>query len=253
MHWMRLTSCLLFLFFCGCVATSQQAENDQKQAEIHYKMGVSQLQANNPSQALKELLMATQLDPQSSSIHGALAQAYQMKKAFPEAEIHYQKALEYSDNDPVYQNNLGALYLDMQLWDKAIEYFDQAASNLLFLSPHIAATGKGFAQFKNNDLEGAVLSFQRAIDMSPSYARAHFLLSEVYHAQGKAGLERRSLERAVDIAPQFVEAQYQLAVFLYKQQEPEAAARHLKKVLELAPDSDWGQKSADLLRSMGKS
>jgi len=245
--------CLVLLLFCGCVATNQLSENQQKQAEVHFKLGVSHLQSQNPTMALKELLIAVKHDPQNSTIQATLANAYQLKKAFPEAERHYLKALEYSDNEPRYQNNLASLYLDMQQWDKAIEYFDKAASNLLFLSPYIALTGKGFAFFKKNDLTSAELAYQDAITIAPQYARAHFLLSQVYQAQGRTDLELRSLERAVDLVPQYIEAHYQLGVLLSQQNQPEKAIKHLKKVIELAPDSDWGQKATDVLRSLEKS
>jgi len=248
-------NCYLFalLFLAACAGANPQAENDKQQAAVHYKLGVSNLQANNPSLAIKELQIAAREDPQDSSIHAALAQAYQLKKAFPEAERHYLKALELSNNDPKFQNNLGALYLDMGLWDKAIEYFDKAASNLLFLNPYIAITGKGYAYLKKNDLASALLNFQEAISIAPGYARAHLLLSEVFHEQGKTDLERRSLERAVDVAPQYVEAHYKLGVLLLKQNEMDRATKKFRTIMEIAPESDWGQKATDMLRAMGKS
>jgi Tfp pilus assembly protein PilF len=253
MCWRPFCYCLILgLLLAGCAGTSRQTQKDQQQAQFHYKLGVSHLQGNNPTLALKELLLAAQGDPQNSAIQAVLAQAYQLKKAYQDAERHYLKALELSHNDPRYQNNLGALYLDMQQWDKAIEYFDKAATNLMFLSPQVAIAGKGYAYFKKMDLDSALLHYQEAIAIAPGYARAHFLLSEVYREQGKAGLELRSLERAVAVAPQYVEAHYQLGTLLLKQQQREQASQHFQKVMELAPSSEWGQKATDMLRAMGK-
>jgi len=141
----------------------------------------------------------------------------------------------------------------MEQWDKAIEYFNKATANLLFLSPYVAVTGKAYAYFKKNDLASALLYFKEAISIAPGYAQAHFLLSNVYHEQGKENLERKELERAVEIAPQYVEAQYQLGVLLLKQNEPEEANKHFNKIMEIAPETEWGQKAGDLLRSMKKS
>lgn len=251
---MRLIWCLILsLCLAGCVAVNSQTPTDQQQAEAHYKLGISHLESNNPTLALKELLIAVKGDPQNSSIQVALAQAYQLKKAYREAERHYLKALELSNNDPRYQNNLASLYLDMHEWDQAIKYFDKAATNLLFLSPQVAITGKAYAYFKKNDLAAAVLYYKEAISVAPGYARAHFLLSEIYRIQGKEDLERDSLERTVGLAPQYVQAQYQLGVLLLKQKEPEKAADHFKKVVETAPNSEWGLKAADMLRTISNS
>jgi len=253
---MRLivSSCYLFvLLLLGCAVSNPQADANKQQADAHYKMGISNLQANNPTMAMKELLIAVKNDPENASIHAALAQAYQLKKAYPEAERHYMQALELSDNEPSYQNNLGALYLNMQQWDKAIEYFDKAANNLLFLSPQVALSGEALAYFKKNDLAAAEQHFKEAIAIAPAYAPARYLLSEVYRVQGKEDLEQRALERAVAIAPQYAQAHYQLGVLLMKQQKVEEANKHFKKVIEIAPDTDFGQKANDLLRAQDKS
>ena len=254
MHGIRLNcGLLLSLLLFGCVAAGPQPNTPKKQANVHYQMGVSDLQANNPTMALKEFLLAVKEDPENSSIQAALAQAYQLKKAYPEAEQHYLKALEYSHDDPSFQNNLGALYLDMQQWDKAIEYFDKAAANLLFLSPQVALTGKGYAYFRKHDLQTAISCYKQALSMAPNYAPAYYRLSEVYHEQDNPLLEQQALERSLEIAPQYVQAHYQLGVLLLKQQKTEEATQHFKKILELAPNSELALKAADLLRSLPKS
>jgi Tfp pilus assembly protein PilF len=244
--------CLLpVLVLAGCVAAGPQEDlHKYNEGGVHYKLGISHLQANNPSLALKELLIAEKNDPQSSAVHAALAQAYQLKKAYAEAERHYLLALKLSDNDPRYQNNLGALYLDMERWDDAIAHFEEAANNLLFLNPHVAISGEGYAYFKKDDLEAAEHCYQQAISMAPGFAQAHYLLSEVYHKQGREDRERYALERAVSIAPDYVQALYQLGVLSLKQQRLKDAKDRFKKVRELAPDTEWGQLADDMLRSM---
>lgn len=245
--WVMLLTTLLA---AGCVPTEPKGDQDKQQAIVHYKLGASHLQVNNPTLALKELLIAVSKDPQNSSIQAALAQAYQMKKAYRQAEQHYLKALELSDNDPRFQNNLASLYLDMQEWDKAIAYFDKAASNLLFLSPHVAITGKAYAFFRKGDLDLAQLYYQEAISIAPGYSRAHYLLSELYHERGQDALEKRSLERALELSPEFVEAHYQLGVLLLKEEQVDEAAAQFRIVQELAADNDWGQKAVDMLKAL---
>ncbi len=243
---------IIFMLFClsACVPVSQKAPQQQHRADVHYKLAMAHLQANNPTLALKELLIAVKQEPQNSSIQVALAQAYQRKKAYSLAEKHYLKALELSVNEPRYQNNLASLYLDMEKWDKAISYFDKASRNLLFLNVHVAVTGKAYAYFKKKDYSTALNYFKEAIMLAPRYAPAYLYQSEVYHAMGDLELEKISLQRAIDIAPQFSRAHYQLAVLLMEENYFKEAEQELSIILDYAPFSEWGLKAKELLRTL---
>lgn len=250
----RLIVCLFVVTsLFACVPVEQKSQQKQaQQADVHYKLGVSHLQGNNPTLALKELLIAVKNGPENSAIHASLAQAYQLKKAYSLAEQHYLQALTLSDNDPRYENNLASLYVNMEEWDKAIEYFDKAASNLLFLNPHIALTGKGYAYLMKQDYPAALLQFEEVIAIAPRYAQAYFFQSETYLAMDKPALARRALEQAVDVAPGFVQAIYQLGVMALKEQQEKDAVARFDRVVELAPNSEWGMKSTEMLRAIKK-
>ncbi len=251
MFYKRMVLFSLFWFFLfGCVPQPQHVQKPAQQADVHYKLGVSFLHADNPTLALKELLKAVEYAPDSSGIHVSLAHAYQLKKAYPEAERHYLKALELSPEDPRYQNNLAALYLDMEQWDKAIYYFDEASQNLLFLNAHNALAGKGYAYFKKKDYAVALAQYQEVLTIAPRYAPAYFLQSDVYRAMGQPEQERKMLERAIDLAPNYVQAIYQLGVLLLKEEEEASATEKFEQVVDLAPDSEWGLNSAQMLRSL---
>ena len=235
------------LVSCAAVGTSKK---ESEQASIHYKLGVSHLQANNPTLALKELLLAVEYDPRDAAYHDALARAYQRKKAYPQAEQHYLKALQLENDVPRYQNNLASLYLDMEEWDKAIEYFDKAASNLLFGSAHVALTGKGLAYFNKEDYRAAQRQFAEAIAINPRYMRAYYYQSETYREMGETALARESLEKAISYSPGFVPALYQLGVMDVRDGLNATARTRFERVVELAPTSDWGLKAAQLLRAL---
>ncbi len=243
----------LVLTISACAVQPQAQSERRAQAEMHYKLAVAHLQNSNPTYALKELLDAVKLDPENSEIHVALAQAYQKKGAYAKAESHYLKALELSPDNPRYQNNFGALYLDMKQWDKAIEYFDQAASNLLFLNVHIAVAGKGYAYFQKGDYGKALAAYKEAERLAPRYALVYFYESQVYQAQGQDDLEKAALVKAVDLAPQFLEARYRLAVLLTRENDLRAAREQLKAIVSRAPISDWGVKAKDMLKVLNGS
>ncbi len=252
-HGLKLFIVILVLCLFACVPVRPEAQKDHNQADIHYKLALAHLQGDNPTLALKELLVAVQQDPQNSSIQIALAQTYQRKKAYLLAEEHYLKALDLSDNDPRYQNNLASLYLDMKKWDKAIEYFDHASMNLLFVNAHVAVAGKAYAYLQKKDYSTALEYSTEAIVLAPRYAAAYFLKSEIYQAMGDIDQEKSSLQRAIDIAPHFFRARYQLAVLLLQEGSSEKAEEQLKTILEFSPKSEIGYKAKGLLKSLSDS
>lgn len=272
---MRYARAISFFFLLtamvACVPASQQVsqvpKNPQEQqapqvqaqkknkiplAEEHFRLGVSHLKSNNPTQALKELLQAVELDPKNDEINEALAQAYQRKKAYRLAEQHYLKAIEFSNDNPRYKNNLASLYLLMKEWDKAIDYFDQAASNLLFMNPHVALAGKGFAYLQKKDYRAALAQLKEATVMAPRFAQGYYLQGETYKAMGDSDRARIALEKALNIAPNYVQALYQLAVLDLETDRIDAAIDHFEKVVDLAPLSELGMQAADMLRALEK-
>lgn len=247
---LKIATIVLIFSLFACVPVSQKAQQDHHQADVHYKLALAHLQADNPTSALKELLVAVKQNPKNSSIQVALAQTYQLKKAYPQAEKHYLEALKLSEGDPRYQNNLATLYLDIKEWDKAIHYFDLASKNLLFVNAHVAVVGKGYACFKKMDYQAALNYYNEAIGLAPRYYSAYFLKSEVYHALGDVELEKNALQRAIELAPQFIRARYQLAVLLLQENSLDEAADQLNIILEFSPTSELGSKARKLLNSL---
>ena len=241
---------LLAAVLAGCAQVNSPEKNKIQQADAHYKLASAHLQANNPTLALKELLIAVDLDSENSAIQVALAQAYQQKKAFSLAERHYLKALELSDDDPRYQNNLATLYLDMQEWDKAIVYFDKAASNLLFLQPYVAIAGKAYAYYKKQDYSQALTYYKEVTNLAPGYAPAYYLQSEVYRAMGEREMERTLLETTIDRSPQFLQARYRLAELYIEGGAYDDARQELKTILEVAPASELGLQAKSKLKTI---
>ncbi len=237
------TMLLMAALAAGCGVSKKKLN----EAEVHYTLGLSYLGEQNATRALKEFLVAEKADPGNAEIQAALAQAYHLKKAYPEAERHYSRALQLTSNDPQILNNLAALYLDMERWDEAIRYFDQAASDLLFTRSEVALTGKGFAYFKKGNYLEAVTAFKKALVQNPNYAQARFRLGETYYILDKPDLAIAEYREILAAAPDYPLAHYKLALAYVKNREKDRARASFREVLRLAPDSEWGKLSADYL------
>lgn len=247
----KILTMLIVLSLFACVPVPPESQqSDLHRANVHYKLAIANLQANHPTGALKELLLSVKLDPNNAAIQVALAQTYQRKKAYPQAEKHYLKALVLSDNDPRYQNNLASLYLDIKKWDKAIYYFDQAASNLLFVDTPVSIAGKGYAYYKKGDYQAALGYLNEAIELAPRYASPYFFKSKIYHSLGNKTKEKLALQRAIQLEPKFLEPRYQLALMLVQENSIDEAIEQLKAIIDYSPNTAMSFKAEDLLKTL---
>ncbi len=240
---LRFLALVLIGLVAGCAAPKKQ----RNEGRAHYVMGVSFLEEHNSTQALKQFLLAEKANPRDADIQAALGQSYQLKGAYRRAEKHYLRALELRPDDPQFENNLGALYLDMHRWDDAIHSFRKASTNLLFGHPEIALTGMGFAYFRKGDVAKAESSYRKAISLAPRYPLAHLRLGEVYLARGKTDQAIDEFRQASTLAPGYPVAHYKLALAYMKKGENKKAAAAFREVIRLAPSSEEARRSQDYL------
>jgi type IV pilus biogenesis/stability protein PilW len=244
---------LIFLIFTltACVPV-QPNEPDSKKASFHYMMGVSALNEQNPTDALKELLQAEKYAPKDPEIQDGLAQAYWNKQAHALAEEHFKRAIELSDGEPKYYNNLAALYLSMERYDDAIAAFQAAAENLLFDRPEMAWTGIGLANVQKRDYPAAQRAYQKAISINPNYYLAPFRLGELYYNQDRPVEALDMFARTVELAPGFADGHYWLGLVYMKMKDPEKAKQSFAEVIRLAPQSDNARLAGNYLMIINK-
>lgn len=236
-------STLLLLF--GCISTK-----DRTDGKVHYTLGLSYLREPNYALALKEFLLAAQANPSDPNIHLSMGQTYQLMQAYEEAEKSYKKALHLSDAsfEPICQNNLGALYLDMKRWDDAIFYFSQAAKNLLFQNQDVANAGIGYAYFNQGDFLTAIAFYRKSLDRNPSYATAHMRLAEAYEAFGKSDLALNEYQLVVKMAPDNAVVQFQYGLTAAKLGKKSQAVQAFREVIRIAPNSEEARLARDNIK-----
>jgi tetratricopeptide (TPR) repeat protein len=235
------------LIMTACVPV-EKAPSDKASAEYHYMMGVSALNEQNPTEALKELLQAEKFNDRDPEIQNALAQAYWIKQALELAEDRFKRAIALSNNDPKYFNNLAALYLSMERYDDAISAFQNAADNLLFDRPEMAWTGIGLANFQKQDYPAAQRAYQKAISINPRYYMAPFRLGELYYNQERPVEALEMFTRTITLAPDFPDGYYWQGLVYMKTKEPAKAKKAFLEVIRLDPKSENARLAVNYLK-----
>ena len=240
---------LVLMVACVPVEKKRSAAED---AKYHYLLGVTALNEQNPTEALKEFLLAEKYDDEDPEIQAGLAQAYWQKKAFDLSEKHFLQAIEISDNDPKYYNNLGALYLSMERYDEAITAFRTAADNLLFDRSEIAWTGIGLAYFHKQDYPAAQRAYEKAMELNPSYQVPLFRLGELYYSQDRPVEALDMFTRSVELEPGFFPGFYWQGLVFMKIRDTEEAKKSFQEVIRLAPGSELARLSENYLKIIGQ-
>jgi Tfp pilus assembly protein PilF len=246
----RLVIHPLFIVLLAFMLTACASADKKNQAETHYIMGVSFIQEQDATRALNEFIQAAELSPKDARIQAALAQSYQLRGAYPEAERHYLRALRLGGADPKVQNNLGSLYLDMQRWDDAIKQFRAASDSLVFTNQALALTGLGFAHAQKGENLEAVSAYQRALKENPRSVRANILLGEAYSQMDKPDLAIGAYRQALNLSPNNVVAHLQLALAYMKIGDRQKATESFGEILRLAPDSEQALRAAEFLKQL---
>lgn len=241
----------LLLFFAASLAACVPIEDRQevgKKSEYHYMLGVSSLNEQNPTGALKEFLEAEKYDNKDPEIQDGLAWAYWQKQAHELAEKHFLRAIELSDNDPKYYNNIASLYLSMKRYDDAIKAFRKAADNLLFDRPEVAWTGIGMANYEKQDYAAAQSAYLKALELNSRYYPASYRLGELYYNQDRPAEALDMFTRTVELAPGYTDAHYWQGLLYMKLKEADNARTSFREVIRLAPQSDSARLATKYLK-----
>ncbi len=237
---------LLVVMLTAC-ATSQQHKDD---ALTHMRLGDSMLREGRPTQALAELTMANDLDPNNPVIRNVLGIAYLEKGMVRPAINQFEKALYL---DPAYvevHNNLGTALLRDQRVKEAIAEFNKALENPMYPTPHFVQYNLGQAYFALKDFEKAREHYQEAVKISPNYSLAYHGLGLAWKASGNMQEAGEALKKAIEYAPQFAQAHYDLGEVLVELKQTSLAVFAFREVVNLVPESELGKKARQRLKEL---
>ncbi len=150
------------------------------------------------------------------------------------AEALLRRAQAWDPLSPVYPHDLAVVLAGAGRPLEAREVLEQATARSagdpgLWLSLALARN-------ETDDLEGAIVAFETALELNPDNARAWYNLGLAHSA---AGADKRALEclgRCEGLAPASPEVPWARATILYRLGRRAETAAALERVLRLAPD-----------------
>ena len=122
-------------------------------------------------------------------IWNSLGVAYSSKENFEKAAVAYEKAISIDHEYPLVYSNLGTLYLsifiktkDLKTYEKSLQNFKKAIE--LDSDCAVAYNGLGDAYRRAGNLDGAIYSWEKALEIRPDFGQTLYNLGLVYLYKG---------------------------------------------------------------------
>jgi Tfp pilus assembly protein PilF len=189
---------LFILFLSGC-AVGQIS--DKKESDFYYKMGLSYLNEGNIQMAYVQLQKAYQINPDNKEILNSLGLVYLQLEDINNARNMFLKAVtidpEYSDA----YHNLGVTYMSKGLYKEAIDVFNKALANPVYLTPEKTFYLLGLSYYRLKQYEFAVNAYKDSIKRSPSFPLPYYGLALAFNKMGKLEDASNAINLAIEKDP----------------------------------------------------
>jgi len=233
-----------------------------RRALAHRDLGADHLQHGDNALALRELLIAEEINPKDPSVQSGLAEAYRRQGHYPEAEKHLVRCIELATrNGPTGQRstiqlarmNLSSLYVQMERYPESIEQSKLLANDPTFPAPWIALSNQGWAEYKLGRVDQARQTLGLALQYKDDYWRSllnlGILEAETGHKAEALPLFSRALKQKPGPLAE-AEINYRIAEIYVSMGERDRALRHLTAAVQTKPSGEWGKRSEDYLKAL---
>jgi tetratricopeptide (TPR) repeat protein len=243
----RLIAVLLaYTFFTGCMDTRHiprdmdssppAVEQEQPQnSYYHYTQSQIALKENRLDQAIEQLSMAVELDPETPYLQVELAQLYLRKKDSPKAlDILDHVLIDYPQNVPalILQGNINQNMKNVeaaaQAYEKAIALDAQQERVYLMLGGIYLDAGDHAAAFR---------VYSQLVELFPGSYAGRFFLGKIYAGQGKRDEAEAEFKKALELEPELEEARIELLQIYKTDEDDEKVLRMYREILEYNPDN----------------
>jgi type IV pilus biogenesis/stability protein PilW len=239
------------LLFCTLVSCSNTAKK-RDEAVLHMRIGTSFLAQGNQPSALRELLIAEQLDPKNEAIQNNLGLAYFIREKYELAAQHLQKALELKPSYSEARNNYGRTLIELGRYEDAAREIQAVINDLTYEDPAKAWVNLGLVYFRKGDYRTAKDKFTEAIRINRDHCLAQTLYGRSLLELGQFSAAAPALDNAVVICrpAKFDEPFYFSGLSYYKLGRTSSAIARMEEVIKLYPGGRYAKKAESRLKLM---
>lgn len=197
------------------------------------------------------------------------ALSFQQSLIWKNTETLFLQTLKYYPNAMAARLNLGYVYRESSMYEKALEQFNtviekEPTNGLAYANKGVVYQKQGkiddaIAMFKKgievspkerdlymslgllyekeDKLDDALANYQKAQEVSPNYAPVYNNLGSIYVQKNDLSRALESYKKAIEINPYYADAHFNLAYIYAKQGDADAAEREYETTLAIEGDS----------------
>ena len=245
-----------YLFFLGiiCLVGCSSTEKKQEQAQLYLQMGTSHISNGNYPFALRDLLMAEELDPKSAVIQNNIGLTYFLRERYDLAEKHLLKAIELQPKYTDARNNLARVYIEQNKFVLAQQQIKIVLDDLTYAEIEKAYVNLGLLNFNQKKFPQAKTAFAKAVESQPDSCLANNYLGRVYFEMKDYKVAAQALDRAVGFCKKqlFDEPHYYGAITYYRLGDKKRAEARFEELLNFYPNGNYREKSEGMLQLIRK-
>ncbi len=240
---------LLTLVACSSGVNRAKKKNDA--SNYNMQLGMAYLNQGDLGLAKEKLDRAVVENPGDPNVHSAMAMLQERLGHPDQADKEFKTALNIGPRSPDVLNNYAIYLCRTGRVDEGVKTFEEAAHNALYRTPEAAYTNAGVCLRGAKRDTQAAMSFQRALQVRPSFAEAAYQLADL-------DLQRGEVQSARDTVDRFC-ASYEptadlllIGVRITRKLGDRAAEEKFAQKLRMDfPSSDQTRALAELKRSSG--
>jgi tetratricopeptide (TPR) repeat protein len=168
-----------------------------------------------------------------------LGNFYSRENKTAEAISNLTVAIQEEPNYADAHNNLGGIFLEQKRYDEAIQQYRDAArilpGYLFYFNLANALADAASARHDTNEFAEAVQTYRQALQLNPGSSDAHHNLGMTWQAQGRAGEALAEFEEAVRLDPNRVDTWTQLGFLYATQNKMPEAEKAFRELVRLQP------------------
>ena len=183
------------LVLVACSSQSNRAKKKGDASNYNMQLGMAYLNQGDLGLAKEKLDRAVAENPGDPNVHSAMAMLQDRLGHPDQADKEFKTALNIGPRSPDVLNNYAVYLCRSGRTDEGVKAFEEAAHNALYRTPEAAYTNAGVCLRGAKRDTQASLSFQRALQVRPSFAEAAYQLADLDLQRGEVQSARDTVDR----------------------------------------------------------
>ena len=223
-----------------CYKKAFEANQNNREVLIKLATVTQTFFPENTDESIDYYNRLLELEEDTSRIYYELGHLYLKKHDKIHALSAFKLALEKDCDNPFYNNSLAYAFVQAELYDEAIEYYQKAIKlnpDKQWTSIVCQALGSIYYQIKGNS-EAAIASFQAGSILDPENSEIFLSLGDVYMADNDLDNAIRSYCDSINVNSGDYRAYSKLGIALWEKDYIEEAIVAYHRAIELNPKYD---------------